>query len=246
MGGQVLWLLMAALFITGIIEANIAIAQSAIADVTTEEDRGRRFGYIYVAVSLAYVIGPLVGGKLTDPSIVSWFGPAVPFWATAILIMCSLLYTCVVFKETLPRDKRLRGTLSKSMMNIASIFTDCGIRRIYLSNFLLYLAIFGFFRCFPMFIVDKFGLGISTESEFIAWIAVPIILMNVFVNAVVFKHLSYRMAAVIGGLLMCGFMVIVVLPSEQWMLWITLFFSGSAVGLMYDRYCSAYFERCGS
>lgn len=230
-GGQVLWLLMAALFITGIIEANIAIAQSAIADVTTEEDRGRRFGYIYVAVSLAYVIGPLVGGKLTDPSIVSWFGPAVPFWATAILIMCSLLYTCVVFKETLPGDKRLRGTLSKSMMNIASIFTDCGIRRIYLSNFLLYLAIFGFFRCFPMFIVDKFGLGISTESEFIAWIAVPIILMNVFVNAVVFKHLSYRMAAVIGGLLMCGFMVIVVLPSEQWMLWITLFLVAAPLAL---------------
>ena len=136
-----------------------------------------------------------------------------------------------MFRETLPQDKRLKGTLVKSIVNIASIFTDCGIRRIYLSNFLLYLAIFGFFRCFPMFIVDKFGLDISTESEFIAWVAVPIILMNFFVNALVFKRLSYRMAAVIGGVLMGGFMVIVVLPSEQWMLWITLFLVAAPLAL---------------
>ena len=180
---------------------------------------------------MAYIIGPLVGGKLTDPSIVSWFGPAIPFWATAILIAFSFLYTFGVFRETLPQGKRLTGTLAKSIVNIASIFTDCGLRRIYLSNFLFYLAIFGFFRCFPMFIVDEFGLDISTESEFIAWVAVPIILMNFFVNALIFKLISYRMAAVSGGVVMSGFMVVVVLPSEQWALWITLFLAAAPLAL---------------
>ena len=31
---------------------------------------------------------------------------------------------------------------------------------LYLINFLLYLAIFGFFRCYPMYLVDEFHLGV--------------------------------------------------------------------------------------
>lgn len=39
-------------------EANVVIAQSAIADVTTKANRSRFFGYVYISVSLAYVIAP--------------------------------------------------------------------------------------------------------------------------------------------------------------------------------------------
>jgi MFS family permease len=74
-------LLAFASLIAGFAEANIVTAQSAIADVVPPDHRNRYFGYIYMAVSLAYVIGPLGGGKLTDPHLVPWFGDATPFWA---------------------------------------------------------------------------------------------------------------------------------------------------------------------
>ncbi len=57
-------LLMAASFVTGLFEANVAIAQSAIADVADGARRGTLFGYVYLASSLAYVVGPLAGGPL--------------------------------------------------------------------------------------------------------------------------------------------------------------------------------------
>ena len=60
-------LLMIACFLAGLSEANIVIAQGAIADAAPREDRGRLFGYIYLSASLAYVAGPLGGGKLADP-----------------------------------------------------------------------------------------------------------------------------------------------------------------------------------
>src|SRR5437879_6145760 len=43
-----LWLLMIFSLLAGLFEANIAIAQSAIADVTTEKMRTHYFGYIYL------------------------------------------------------------------------------------------------------------------------------------------------------------------------------------------------------
>ena len=228
---EILWLLMVALFLTGIIEANIAIAQSSIADVVKPEDRGRWFGYIYVAVSAAYIVGPLFGGRMTDSNLVSFFGPSTPFWVAAILVIISLACSLLIFRETLPVEKRVAGSLSRSFGNLSRIFTERDVRSLYLSNFLIYLAIFGFFRSYPMFIVDMFNMDISTESEFIAWVAVPIILVNFVLIAPLSRRFSYRTLAIVSGFAMGVLMVVVVAPSQEWMLWITLFVATIPVAL---------------
>ncbi len=218
-----LWLLVLSLLFTGVLEANIAIAQSAIADVASDANRGRLFGYIYGFVSSAYVIGPLVGGKLADPAILPWFGPSTPFWAAAILVGVSFLLVLFGFRETHTMARRTPARITASFLNLLDVFRDRDVRGVYLANFILYLTIFGFFRCFPMYIVDEFKLDISTESEFIAWVAVPIILMNFLVNGAIFRRWSFRTAAVASAVLMGSLMVVVVVPSPQWALWITLF-----------------------
>jgi len=78
-------LLASASLLAGLAEANVVAAQSAIADVIKPEERNRFFGYIYLSASSAYIVGPLVGGKLADPALVSWFSDATPFWAAMIL-----------------------------------------------------------------------------------------------------------------------------------------------------------------
>jgi DHA1 family tetracycline resistance protein-like MFS transporter len=70
---QSLPLLMVACFLAGLSESNIVIAQGAIVDTAARSDRNRLFGYIYLSASLAYVVGPLAGGKLAGPSLVGWF-----------------------------------------------------------------------------------------------------------------------------------------------------------------------------
>jgi predicted MFS family arabinose efflux permease len=48
-----------ACFVASLAEANIAVAQSAVADVAPAQQRSRLFGYVYLSSSLAYVVGPL-------------------------------------------------------------------------------------------------------------------------------------------------------------------------------------------
>ena len=169
---------MVASLIAGLSEANIAIAQSGIADVAPEASRRRLFGYVYLASSLAYVVGPLAGGKLADPGLVSWFGYSTPYWAVAILLAATFLLTLVRFRETHPADASHRIRWTEALTSLSSVFTDRDLRRIYLGNFLLYLSIFGFFRVYPMYLVDQFGMGVSEESEYIAYVAVPIVIAN--------------------------------------------------------------------
>ena len=86
--------------VAGFAEANIVTAQSAIADLVAPRQRNRYFGYIYMAVSLAYIVGPLGGGKLTDPHLLSWFSDATPFWAVFVLLASTTLAVLLCFRET--------------------------------------------------------------------------------------------------------------------------------------------------
>jgi DHA1 family tetracycline resistance protein-like MFS transporter len=225
-----LTLLMISSLIAGLSQANIVIAQSAIADVSHSKDRNRLFGYIYLSASTAYVIGPLMGGKLTDPSIFAWFNYATPFWVVCALLAITLIWTHFAFSET-KKHKEKNISLTAAFANLLTVFTSRKLRVIYLINFLLYFAIFGFFRCYPMFIVDAFKVNASQLSEFIAWVSVPIILVNLGVTGKLSKHYSPRTLTFFSALLTGLFMLIIIFPSSSNALWITLFLTSAALAL---------------
>ena len=166
-------LLAAACLVTGLAEANIVTAQSAIADVSPPEERNRLFGYIYMSVSTAYIVGPLVGGKLADPQLEFWFNYATPFWCVFGLLAVTAAATAAFFRETNPPSARHSVSYTEAFTNLVGVFTNRWLRALYWLNFLSYLAIFGFFRCYPMYLVDEYHLGVSRVSEFVAWVGVP-------------------------------------------------------------------------
>ena len=114
-------LLAAALLLAGLAEANVVAAQSAIADVITPEERNRFFGYIYLSASSAYIVGPLVGGKLADPDLVSWFNDATPFWAAMIVLAITTAATGLFFRETNPPAHRHSVSFSQAFTNLRGV-----------------------------------------------------------------------------------------------------------------------------
>jgi DHA1 family tetracycline resistance protein-like MFS transporter len=215
-------LLMLACLLAGFSEANIAIAQSAIADVSPPDQRPRLFGYVYLASSLAYVAGPLAGGKLADPNLVSWFGYPTPYWGVALLLLATLALTASRFGETHVPVKAGSLGLGQAFANVGAAFAPGRLRQLFLGNFALYLAIFGFFRVYPIYLVDGFDMGISRESEFIAWVAVPIVVANLGLVALLSRRLDPRRLAVRFGLALAVCLTAVVIPHAEGALWITL------------------------
>ncbi|HYB44604.1 MAG TPA: MFS transporter [Candidatus Methylomirabilis sp.] len=224
-------LLCLSLFLAGLGEANVVTAQSAISDVVTKADRTRFFGYIYMAASLAYIVGPLAGGKLAEPSLGSWFGNATPFWLVAGLLALTTGATFLLFQETNPPGRRQRVGYLAAFTTLAGVVTDRRIRALYFVNFLLYLAIFGFFRCYPMYLVDEFQLGVSRESELIAWVGVPIVLANLWLTGYLSRRAAVRTLTVWSAALTGAFMVLVVVPRAPGALWVTLFLTSLALAV---------------
>ncbi|MCC5832338.1 MAG: MFS transporter [Chlamydiales bacterium] len=228
---KVLYFLMAALFLAGLSGGNVVIAFSVVADLIEDKERGRFFGYIYLFRSLGYLLGPLIGGKLADHRLVPWFDIATPFWAVFFLLLICFIWMLLAFPETLKSENWEKLHIFQAFTNIKSIFTAQHLRFYFLINFLVYLSIYGFFRGFPIYLVDKFSLNISKLSEFIALQNLPIILVFLFLSGWISKRMTFRSALTIGALSSGIFMLTLILPNEPNEIWLPLFFTTGSFAL---------------
>jgi DHA1 family tetracycline resistance protein-like MFS transporter len=142
----------------GITGGNISIAMASIADVTKPENRAKSFGMIGAVFGLGFIIGPFLGGKLSDPKIISWFNAATPFWFAAILCFLNTLSVIFIFPETLKNAaEKIRINWGKSIHNIVKAFNYRGFRAIFASNFMLQAG-FAFFTTFAsVFLIHRFS-----------------------------------------------------------------------------------------
>ena len=67
--GGALWILFLARIIDGITGGNLSTASAYIADVSPPADRAKNFGLIGVAFGLGFILGPALGGLVSQISI---------------------------------------------------------------------------------------------------------------------------------------------------------------------------------
>lgn len=101
-----LWLLVIGRAIAGITSANMAVATAYITDISTEEQRARRFGLFHAMFGIGFIIGPVLGGILGDIWLRS------PFLIAAILNAANFALALFLLPESRPGQKRTRFTWS--------------------------------------------------------------------------------------------------------------------------------------
>lgn len=224
-------LFMVIALIMGLAEANIATAQSAVADVSTESNRTRMFAYINMSASGAFVVGPLLGGLLADPNLVSWFNNSTPYWAVFVVLIFAVLFTVIAFRETHPKTKRTKVSYGQAFTNLLTISKPGKLRLIYLVNFLIYLAVFGFFRAFPMYLVERYDMDVTELATYIAWNAVPVVIGSLWLTGYLAKMFKTRNITIFSSLSLGVFSLIMIIPQPEHMQYLSLFLPGLALAV---------------
>jgi DHA1 family tetracycline resistance protein-like MFS transporter len=176
----------------GITGGNIAVAQAAIADSSAPENRAKSFGLIGAAFGIGFIIGPFLGGVLSNPGYVSWFNATTPFWFAAILSALNTVSVMFFFKETLKKKVSERIHIAQSVMNIKAAFTSEKFRTYFITQF-LYICGFTFFTTFfGVYLIHKFGYDQGGIGLYFAYIGVFIALTQGFVV----RYMSKRFSAI--------------------------------------------------
>jgi MFS family permease len=89
-----LWLLFLGRFLDGASGASVSVAQSAITDIASPEDRPRLLGLLGAAFGVGFVFGPAIGG------LAALGGPHVPFYLASAFALCNAVAAYVRLPET--------------------------------------------------------------------------------------------------------------------------------------------------
>lgn len=173
---QDIYLLFIGRSIDGFTGGNISIAQSAISDISTPENKSRNFGLIGMAFGLGFVIGPYIGGKLSDPSVVSWFSFETPFYLALLLTTINILLVFKMFPETLKERSNSKIDLLAGFKNLRKAALHPQMRSIFIIVFLLTIGFNFFTQFFQVFLISKFSFTQSQIGDLFAymglWIAI--------------------------------------------------------------------------
>ncbi len=159
--------------IDGITGGNISIAQAVMSDITKPQDRAKNFGLIGAAFGLGFILGPFLGGKLSDPTIVSWFNASTPFFFAAVLSFIEMMLILFVLAETLKKkDTSIRLNPLQSLSNIAAAYKHKSIRVILAVAFLDNLG-FTFFTTFiAVLYIVRFGFTQGDIGNMFAYVGI--------------------------------------------------------------------------
>jgi len=154
-----LWMLFAARALAGFLSsATMPTAMAYISDSTDEESRGGGMGIIGAAMGIGMVLGPGIGGVMSDISL------SAPFFLAAGLSALSLVFIWILLPESLPEEKRLKsdkrfqGPQIKAMWD--ALFSPIGF--LFGLAFLLSFGLTNFEGVFGLYAEYKFNYDAKT------------------------------------------------------------------------------------
>jgi len=95
-----LWVLAAVRLVGGAMQANAAVANAYVADITPPEQRAKRFGLVGAMFGIGFILGPVLGGMLGAIDL------RLPFFVAGSLALLNLVYGWCVLPESLPPERR--------------------------------------------------------------------------------------------------------------------------------------------
>ena len=189
-----LWMLVAVRLVGGAVQANAAVANAYVADITPPEDRARRFGLLGAMFGVGFILGPVLGGLLGGIDL------RLPFYAAGTLALLNLLYGWFVLPESLPPERRrpLEWRSLNPINSLRALSNLHGVGMLVAVMACSFLAQFVLYTTWVLYTTFKFGWGPSDNGASLATVGVMSVLVQGVLLGPLLKRFSPQRLALVG------------------------------------------------
>ncbi|APC91993.1 MULTISPECIES: MFS transporter [Francisella] len=214
-------LFVASRFVCGLAGGAFEIAQAAVIDISTEQDKSKNLGYITMAASLGFVVGPIVTSFVSVMNV----SHTLPFIFAAVLSLINIVFIAIIMTKDLPKNPGLVIQLGTIYKTISFLISDKRVRLIGVVYLLIQCA-WGFYgQGIALFLNLTYNYTVSQTGAFYALMGLSTAVASIVIQPMIFAKLSNQVAfvraAVVCGI---GFIFVAILINQiaQWLLAIVL------------------------
>ena len=146
-----LWMLFVARIVGGLLSsANMPTVMAYVADITTDEDRGKGMGIIGAAIGLGFIFGPAIGGVFANTSL------NLPFYLAGASSLLTFFLVMFVLKESLSSEKRTDHSVKKNSIRKT---LNGPVSILYFLILFVSISLSGLEATFAYFVAKEAGIG---------------------------------------------------------------------------------------
>jgi DHA1 family tetracycline resistance protein-like MFS transporter len=217
-----LWMLFLGRIIDGITGGNISTAQAYIADVTSKEQRSRAMGLIGAAFGLGFIVGPAIGGLLSQVSL------AAPFYFAAALAAANAVALYLLLPESLSAEHRSQA---RQRYSILQVFEESGswqLGAVMATYFFATVAFALLTATYALFTAREFGYDASHNGYIFAYLGLLGALIQGGLLGKLLKLFGDKPLVIVGTILMAAGMF--ALPASETVTMLLVASTGVALG----------------
>jgi DHA1 family tetracycline resistance protein-like MFS transporter len=210
-----LWWLVIGRAVSGIFGASFTSASAYIADISTPDKRAQNFGMIGAAFGIGFVIGPAIGGLLSD------FGARTPFLVAAFFSMANFIYGFIVLKESLPVENRraFEWKRSNPFGALQQMKRFKKLKYLFLVSFLTVLTTMCVHSTWNFYSMEKFGWTTKEVGISLAVVGVCFGVVQGALTGKIVAKVGQRNAAKLGLFLSIFVLIGMGLIYQGWMMY---------------------------
>ncbi len=143
--------------LAGLMDGSEAIAQAAIVDYSSKDTKARNMSFATFAGTVGFIVGPVIGGLLAEPSLTGRFNYELPFVVSMLLTLVNAL----ILFWFIPAEPKQKVSLVKTKYTALlsqglKICLDKRIRWFCLLLFVVQWSLASFFELSTMLLSDKY------------------------------------------------------------------------------------------
>jgi DHA1 family tetracycline resistance protein-like MFS transporter len=189
-----LWGLIVVRALGGAMQANSAIANAYVADISAPADRARRFGLLGAMMGLGFIIGPVMGGLLGAIHL------HLPFYVAGSLTLLNWLYGYFVLPESLPVSQRkpFAWTAAHPINSLRKLAQLKGVGPLVGVVALSGLAQFVLYTIWVLYNSFKFAWGPRENGWSLAAVGIVAVLVQGVLMGRLLKHIAVHKLLIAG------------------------------------------------
>jgi DHA1 family tetracycline resistance protein-like MFS transporter len=143
--------------LAGFMDGSESIAQAAIADMSTPQNKARQMGFATFSSTIGFIIGPTLGGFLAEPSLTGYYHFEFPFLVSLVLTSINLVALASFFPKAQATRSKERFSYIKLLSKGISFCLDKRIVWFCWLLFVLHLSLAIYFQLSTLILADKFN-----------------------------------------------------------------------------------------